>query len=390
MSRLRRALAAWLRRTEPHPPAVARVRARLDATLVGDPTSAATTSAEPTLTRGLLRVLPEPGPPQLARARRRLDELARHPTGARPTRTRVGFALGGAVALAAAVVALVLAPSRLDVALEGGRPQDLGPLVVVTPDGRGAAVGTERAPRLTWESGRLDVSVLPGQGADVRIETPEARVRVVGTVFSVTRDRLGTAVAVDRGAVEVACIGEAPRRLIPGDMHTCLPTRPAGLLGRAQALLEAGDPDAAVIAAERGLALVDAGATRRELELARLEALVRAGRAAEALDLAEALLATEAAPVAAADLAPARTPEIRRLAAAAARVSEGCAGVRRWLDPLPEDTRDDADLVALADCEPDPVLARRLLDQAAARATDPRHAEAIRVRLDQLTRGEDR
>lgn len=367
MSPLRRAVAAWLRRTEPRRTSLTRVRARLDGVPAPAPREAAS------LSRRLLQAVPDPAPVPLARVRRR---LVAGPVPPRAPALGLLEALAGAGALAATVAAalvFVTVPVPLDGVLEGDAQRSVTPLVEVAHNGRGTVGGTEARPRLTWEWGTLAVEVAPDRGADVEITTPEAHVRVVGTAFTVTRDRLGTTVAVARGTVDVTCAGEVRTRLPAGQTRTCLPTRAAGLLGRAQAMLDADAPPAEVLdAVDRGLALAT-GPVRHELLLARLETLVRGGRDAEALSQASALLADPAGD----DEAPA----IRRLASTAARRQGGCGGLRGWLEPLPDAAREPLDLVALADCTPEPARARQLLETAATRATDPRQADAIQARL---------
>lgn len=375
MSPIRRAVAAWLRRTDPGPASLTRVRTRLERAQ-----APMDVGREPkSLSRRLLQAIPEPSPVPLARVRRRLH------VNARPSNTseflrgiRIGGGVGG-VAIAITAVLLVLdRPVPLDGVLEGDASRDVTTLLGVVHSGRGLVGGTDARPRLTWEWGTLAVEVAPNRGADVEVSTPEAHVRVVGTAFTVTRDRLGTAVGVARGTVEMTCLGQAPMRLAAGDAHLCLPTRAAGLLGRAQALLDAGAAEADVLdAVDRGL-VMSSGAVGRELSLLRLELLVGAGRDAEALNQASALLAEPAGD---------EVRTIRRLAATAARQEGGCAGLRDWLDPLPDHEREAPDLVALADCTPETVRARQLLDAAAVRATDPRQADAIRARLLNLPQG---
>ena len=105
---------------------------------------------------------------------------------------------------------------------------------------------------IDWSLGRLNVSVTPEQGVDLTVRTPEAEVSVVGTVFEVRRDRLGTTVSVERGKVSVSCSEGEPMLLRADGVHTCLPTTAMGLLNRALDL-KSTDPDAALKAIEMGL-----------------------------------------------------------------------------------------------------------------------------------------
>ncbi len=174
--------------------------------------------------------------------------------------------------------------------------------------GSGSVEGTDRAPHIRWEVGRLDVTVTPDQGIYLVVETDEGAVHVVGTAFSVTRDALGTLVRVERGEVSVTCQGSLSRSVGPGEQTTCLPVRPAAWLGRAHALLAAGHPvDDVLHAVDQGLKLSKReGPADGELVALRIRVLVDAGRYPEALRAADAYLASGATP---------RRPEVQALAA---------------------------------------------------------------------------
>lgn len=148
---------------------------------------------------------------------------------------RVGIA---AVGLAAVVVGVVLAVTRPagPMALATGLVP-LAPGVVVQADGTGVAETVGRSTTVDWSAGRIVVQVDPAAGAEVAVRTPEATVRVHGTIFAVERDRFGTSVQVDRGAVEVTC--GATTELAAGGEATCLRDAGAGL-GRVLALEVAG------------------------------------------------------------------------------------------------------------------------------------------------------
>lgn len=154
-----------------------------------------------------------------------------------------------------------------------------------------------RAPHIHWEAGTLAIDVTPNRGIDLVVETDEGSVQVVGTAFAVTRDALGTHVSVDRGHVRVSCVAGTERALGAGDETTCLPLRAAAWLGRAQALLVAGQPtDDVLDAITHGLALAaPADPASGELVALRIRVLVDAGRYPEALAAAYAYLASGAA-----------------------------------------------------------------------------------------------
>jgi len=167
--------------------------------------------------------------------------------------------------------------------------------VEVMVQGEGAVSGSERHPRLRWDEGRVEVEVDPGSGVDLVVVTREARARVTGTVFGVSRDLLGTHVTVSRGSVETTCLRSgATNVLTASESRTCLPTTASGMLGRARALQDQGAPWQDVLdAATAGLAQDSGGGTvRSELEVLRLEALVEVGRPAEAREAARAYLAS--------------------------------------------------------------------------------------------------
>ncbi len=203
--------------------------------------------------RALLRDLPAPRPGAEARVRRRLSSPAHSPA-------RLWIPVAG-LAAAVALVAFLLLPQtpRVPTQLSLDSADQLAfttahEHVALSYQGRGTALLADHSHDITWEQGTLRVEVTPDQGEEVVVTTPEAEVRVVGTVFEVTRDRLGTAVQVDRGQVEVKC-GEQPALGLGAGspVHTCLPTTPGGLLGRANALGEVGDWEEVLEACRAGL-----------------------------------------------------------------------------------------------------------------------------------------
>lgn len=213
-----------------------------------------------------------------------------------PRRRRRAWLLVPAVAGALATVALWPAPAPRH--LQGRLDAEARVEAVITSSvqlgyvGHGELGGTTEAVRIFWEVGTLEVEVAPGAGVQLEVETSEGRVAVLGTRFSVTRGPLGTEVAVERGAVRVACGQEASQALVEPGRALCLPLRPAGMLGRARALQASGAPPEDVLAAiDRGLALAAPGSPALgELVALRLDVLVSTGRYAEARAAAEAYL----------------------------------------------------------------------------------------------------
>jgi hypothetical protein len=282
--------------------------------------------------RALLRTLPEP---VFGAAERVARRLARTRAAARvPPRRRVApWAVGGS-ALAATTLLLVRfwSDPGSDEAPAGAGNLDSEHIwaarnldgVDLTYRGAGAVAGTDRSPRIDWQRGTLNVEVTPGLGLDVRVQTREAQIRVVGTGFTVTRDALGTRVDVRHGVVETACGDEPAVRLVQGESASCAPTSAAGLLGRAQALQTAGaEPAAIADAVDRGLRLCTfADPVGAELGALQLQLLAEAGRTAEALETAHRLLEAGGG---------ARTAEIVALAAALAAEAGGCEAAAPWL-----------------------------------------------------------
>lgn len=287
--------------------------------------------------RVLLAELPAVPEHALVRTRARIEEAARD--------RQPGWGWGWVAAplgiAAAAALALVVtaepAPVALSQALsaEGAEVETRPtPHVRLAYAGAGELSGTDQAPRLTWETGTVHVAVTPEQGVDFRVNTRDAEIRVIGTEFDVTRDTLGTRVAVDEGKVGVACEDGSERVLRAGESWECLPTTAAGLLGRARAFQAQGDHGQMLMAAEKGLALggVDP-ALLAELTVVRIDGLVALGSHAEARGLVERYLVAHPG--------SSRAAELRRIAAAVALQQGDCAGAWPHLDALPERTADE-------------------------------------------------
>ncbi len=345
---------------EPTEESIERVRARLAASEIPDPE---------------LRLLASPRPSAEARVRARL-ERARPPTLVRPV-----LLLAAPLAAAAALfVALAQpAPARqlsADLSAETPATFALTAEVGLSYTGAGAVSGTERAPVIRWQAGTLRLDIAPDRGIALAVETPEAHVEVVGTVFEVARSTLGTRVDVMRGQVAVRCADDGERRLLSaGGSRTCLPTRAAGLLVRARTLDEAGAPSADVIdALDRGLALSPDEPLRSELEALRINALAEAGREAEARDAADRFLARAGG---------ARRDEVTRIAARLALRAEGCTATVALLDGIPPEQRVASDEIARADClaTTDPAKARAALEAALALSPTDALSDRIRARL---------
>lgn len=287
MTHLDRLLQRAREASEPSPDAVARVKARL-----ADAVDAAAEAdvPDPSPAERLLRGVGAPTPEALGRVQGRLQRELRR----RLWRRRV--VIGAAVLAMAAGLLLVPrggpAPAPVpatdrpitlaltEPATGNARPTDD---VGLTWTGAGELTGTERAPHIRWDHGRLEVEVRPQAGVGLVVDTRDARVSVVGTGFSVDRTVLGTVVAVDHGVVAVDCASGESRRVTAGEQVLCLPHDVGGLLGRARALHDAhASPADELHTVDRALALAVPAAIRGELLARRIRLLLDLGRTADA------------------------------------------------------------------------------------------------------------
>ncbi len=323
----------------------------------------------------LLRELPGPADGADARVRARVHRSLRRPRG-RPAWALPVAAAAASAALTLIVLRLADRPPALDVALAADAALPAG--LALGIEGEGHLVGTATAPRIRWRRGTLRVEVDPAAGLAVAVDTPEAEIAVVGTVFTVRRGPLGTTVAVERGGVAVRCRAEERgRRLDALTEATCPPTTPAGLLARARALQGAGDAAGAAGAAAAGLAMAPGEAVRIELALCRVEALGAAGPRDVALAAASSLVSEGAGH---------RRTDALRVALGIAGPGAPCSEVRPWLEELLQ--RDPAvdELGRLADCvaASDPARARALLERALEGAPTAEERARIERRLADL------
>ncbi len=279
----------------------------------------------------LLTELPDAAPGAATRVARRLARsIASERPQARSTRyAYVGGGLLGA-ALAAAVLFALPAPVATPPTGEGSLQSEerwaarAFDGVALSYRGVGDVDGTNKAPRIDWQRGTLNVEVTPGRGLDVRISTREAEVRVVGTGFTVDRTALGTRVDVRHGLVETRCGDSAIKMLGEGDSIVCPPRSAAGLLGRAQALREGGAAADDVLASiTNGVALsTPDDPFTDELLALQVRVLADAGRSAEALAVAERLIVSGGG---------ARRGEVLSIAGELAAAAGGCATAAPWL-----------------------------------------------------------
>jgi ferric-dicitrate binding protein FerR (iron transport regulator) len=290
--------------------------------------------------KGWLSVLSAPDSRAIARARadaRALASESVHPS--------VFPRLAATVALAAlALIALRFGDGSKPAAIARdlaptATPTAAAPGVVLTSNGTGVVSGTDKDVVIDWQSGDLGVSVEHGAGISLTVHTREADVRVVGTVFEVDRDVLGTRVRVTRGKVAVQCGGGGDAfEVVPGVEMTCMPLSGAGNLASARALVTAGATADKVLAAiDRGLGFsVEGDPVHDELEALRIETLANDGRTDEAIAGARAFLATATT---------LRRAEVARILLRLDFAAEGCPGVSPIVVRELADSAEDAALL---------------------------------------------
>jgi len=269
----------------------------------------------------LIREIPDGGDAAVERVMARLESAALAPRRARPTGWPLLWLPVAATAAAAmsAVAWVATGPAEqpgavdvpevvaelipLDAALDAETESVYASIegVRVAYVGTGHVSGTAEAPVIHLSRGHVRVEVDPEQGVALEVRTEEGTVRVLGTVFTVDRDALGTRVHVERGRVGVACADGAASELALDEEGSCLPATASGLLGRALRLTQDGAPLEAVLeAADRGQAAATAGDFDwRELQALRVQALLQAGDAPAACEAARAWPSLEEDPRAA-------------------------------------------------------------------------------------------
>lgn len=281
----------------------------------------------------LLKELPKPTFSATHRVRARLTKPA-------PSRAWIGgLALAAAALLALGTTQLPQEPAPLSEALASAGQAEITPELSASWQGSGRISGTEQAPIVDWDKGSLHLELTPDQGIDLHVRTREASVAVLGTVFDVERDVLGTTVSVTRGMVKVDCTQGSDPILSAGEQHTCLPVSAAGSASRLQTLVDQ-DPGARRAEIARAIALDDArGDVLSELLALRLEL--------NAQD--QDWQAVERDAMAYLEIGGPREVEIRTLAAQLQQRSGDCEAARSLLSAV--DKLSDREQAVLSACE---------------------------------------
>lgn len=281
----------------------------------------------------LINELPKPTFSATHRVRTRLRKPA-------PSRAWVGglvLASGALVALGSTQLPQDPAPLAQPLARAG--QAEITPDLQASWQGSGRITGTEEAPIVHWDKGSLHLELTPNQGVDLQVRTREASVLVLGTVFDVDRDVLGTTVSVTRGSVQVNCTQGPSAPLNAGEQHTCLPVSAAASASRLQSL-QIQDSQTRRDEIARAMTLDDAqGDVLSELLALRLE-LNAQDQDWSAVQL-DALAYLE--------IGGPREVEIRTLAAQLQQRAGDCTGVRALLGAV--DNLSDREQSVLNTCE---------------------------------------
>ena len=279
--------------------------------------------------------------------------------------------LAGAGLAAAAALAMVLwPPAQLDAQLAGAEWSSLQVSDHINMDfkGRGQLRGDEENASLDWTEGIVRIEVDPNEGVQFTVNTPEAQVSVLGTMFSVERAGEFTTVLVERGRVSVACLGGAMAVYGPGETASCPVLSAGALLARARS----ESPLEALATLDEGLAVEPSAVIEGEIRALRLETLLTLERHPEALAEARTYLL---------DPGP-RELQVQHIAADLALQLEGCEGGVPQIEAMGEHAT-GVELVLMADCLPEqPERARAALERALE--LSPADSEVIQARLDRL------
>jgi len=307
--------------------------------------------------RQTLQRMPEPDPKGEERVLRRFRASRQERTSSRIHWVAPALALAAAAAL---WVNLPWDTSRTLALDASGTAETLtwSDQVAFEFSGHGSVTGTAQDATVTWDQGRIAVQVTPNTGSTLSVITDEAEIQVIGTAFTVDRDKKGVTVNVTHGKVAVSCKdGWSGHLVSDSGAHTCLPLHAAGLMARADALSDEGaDPAQILETLDIGLATAEPGtAERGELLARRMHIHSQLGNRSRALSDADAYLDSAET---------GRGLEVRQFASRIA-LYDGCETAMPYLEPLLE-TGNAEDIVLYAECiaAADPQRARTLLRDA--------------------------
>lgn len=305
-----------------------------------------------------LRKMPEPDPEAIDRVRSKFRASRTERTPIRATW------LAPVLLMAAAAVLWIAVPrdAERELALNAsGETQSLtwSDEVQLEFSGQGSVTGTSQDVKIDWEHGRIAVQVAPNTGTDLSIVTEEAIISVVGTAFTVERDRTGVTIEVTHGKVAVTCIQDdwSGHLVNTTGAKTCLPLTPVGLMARADVLQDRVAPAEQILhTLDIGLELAEAGTTEHgELLARRVSALTDLGERNKALADADAYLQAGHTT---------RKVEVQQSASRLA-LDHGCDRAMPYLEPLQE-TGSAEDRVYYAECLTDSARAIEILKAAIA------------------------
>jgi ferric-dicitrate binding protein FerR (iron transport regulator) len=246
-----------------------------------------------------LRALDEALEPDEPAVRRVLAGLPARRQIRQTRRRALRLAAAGGAALAAGLLvwALTRPVPPLPVALTSPEQASSQPVtgLRLTHEGEGSMAFEEERLVIAWEQGRLGVDLDPAAGRHLEVRSPEARIEVLGTAFTVERDGLGTSLTMARGSVQTWCHDRLGPKLGAGATWRCFRSA-AAALHAARTLQGGGAPPEVVRAVvDEGLSIPDLPAgTRAELEVLRIALLAEEADNTAALRAARAYLATGA------------------------------------------------------------------------------------------------
>ncbi|MFH1467759.1 MAG: FecR family protein [Pseudomonadota bacterium] len=247
-----------------------------------------------------LRALDEALQPDEPAMKRVMAGLPARRQACRARQRNLRLAMAGGAALAAGLVAWALSHSGppAPVALSSPEQATIQPVtgLRLSHEGEGSMAFEEDQLVIDWVRGRLGVDLDPGARRHLEVHSPEARIEVLGTAFTVERDGLGTSLTMARGTVATWCHEQPGPTLSAGATWRCFRSG-ASALHEARTLQGQGAEPAAVRAVvEQGLAIPDTPpGTRDELAVLRIALLSDGGEAGAALEAARAYLATGSA-----------------------------------------------------------------------------------------------